>query len=64
MFVFTKVIICKHYQLNMERDAGRVFKGFDEGRIMFAPTYKYSQNSDSYTGETVKSKRKRRTPAW
>lgn len=51
-------------QLNTERDAGRVFNGFDEGRIMFAPTYKYSQNSDSYAGETVKSKKKRRTPAW
>ncbi|XP_065874791.1 type I inositol polyphosphate 5-phosphatase 5 [Euphorbia lathyris] len=51
-------------QLNTERDAGRVFNGFTEGRILFAPTYKYSQNSDSYAGETVKSKRKRRTPAW
>ncbi|KAK7318578.1 hypothetical protein RJT34_03281 [Clitoria ternatea] len=51
-------------QLNMERDAGRVFSGFKEGRIVFAPTYKYSHNSDSYAGETVKSKKKRRTPAW
>ncbi|KAK7358950.1 hypothetical protein VNO77_00892 [Canavalia gladiata] len=51
-------------QLNMERDAGRVFGGFKEGRILFAPTYKYSHNSDSYAGETVKSKKKRRTPAW
>ncbi|KAK7399518.1 hypothetical protein VNO78_10703 [Psophocarpus tetragonolobus] len=51
-------------QLNMERDAGRVFTGFREGRIVFAPTYKYSHNSDSYAGETVKSKKKRRTPAW
>ncbi|KAH7520628.1 hypothetical protein FEM48_Zijuj08G0165100 [Ziziphus jujuba var. spinosa] len=51
-------------QLNMEREAGRVFKGFNEGRILFAPTYKYTHNSDSYAGETVKSKKKRRTPAW
>ncbi|XP_022773872.1 type I inositol polyphosphate 5-phosphatase 5-like [Durio zibethinus] len=51
-------------QLNMEREAGRVFKEFKEGRIFFAPTYKYSHNSDSYAGETVKSKKKRRTPAW
>ncbi|XWS41539.1 hypothetical protein CRYUN_Cryun17cG0090400 [Craigia yunnanensis] len=51
-------------QLNMEREAGRVFNGFKEGRIVFAPTYKYSHNSDSYAGETVKSKKKRRTPAW
>ncbi|KAF1876035.1 hypothetical protein Lal_00006666 [Lupinus albus] len=51
-------------QLNIERDAGRVFNGFREGRIVFAPTYKYSHNSDSYAGETTKSKKKRRTPAW
>lgn len=48
----------------MEREAGRVFDGFKEGRILFAPTYKYSQNSDSYAGENGKSKKKRRTPAW
>ncbi|XP_010269326.1 PREDICTED: type I inositol polyphosphate 5-phosphatase 5 [Nelumbo nucifera] len=51
-------------QLNVEREAGRVFTGWNEGRILFAPTYKYSYNSDSYAGETVKSKKKRRTPAW
>ncbi|XP_059623064.1 type I inositol polyphosphate 5-phosphatase 5 [Cornus florida] len=51
-------------QLNMERETGRVFSGWKEGRIFFAPTYKYSHNSDSYAGETVKSKKKRRTPAW
>ncbi|KAJ3695793.1 hypothetical protein LUZ60_001170 [Juncus effusus] len=51
-------------QLKTEKEAGRVFKGWKEGRIFFAPTYKYSQNSDSYAGENVKSKRKRRTPAW
>ncbi|KAM7271476.1 hypothetical protein ACFE04_030690 [Oxalis oulophora] len=51
-------------QLNIEKGAGRVFGDFKEGRIVFAPTYKYSHNSDSYAGETGKSKRKRRTPAW
>ncbi|KAH7852842.1 hypothetical protein Vadar_030005 [Vaccinium darrowii] len=51
-------------QLNLEREAGRVFSGWNEGRIFFAPTYKYSHNSDSYAGETGKSKKKRRTPAW
>ncbi|KAL8472073.1 hypothetical protein ACS0TY_028702 [Phlomoides rotata] len=51
-------------QLNTEREAGRVFSGWKEGKIMFAPTYKYTQNSDLYAGETTKSKRKRRTPAW
>ncbi|XP_059309653.1 type I inositol polyphosphate 5-phosphatase 5 [Lycium ferocissimum] len=51
-------------QLNVEREAGRVFNGWNEGKIFFAPTYKYSHNSDSYAGETIKSKKKRRTPAW
>lgn len=51
-------------QLNMEKEAGRVFCGWKEGQIYFAPTYKYSYNSDEYAGETVKSKKNRRTPAW
>ncbi|CAM8904916.1 unnamed protein product [Rhodiola kirilowii] len=51
-------------QLNIERAAGRVFNGWKEGHIFFAPTYKYSHNSDSYAGEIEKSKKKRRTPAW
>uniref|UniRef100_A0A7N2M0W0 Inositol polyphosphate-related phosphatase domain-containing protein n=1 Tax=Quercus lobata TaxID=97700 RepID=A0A7N2M0W0_QUELO len=55
---------CNEETLNLEREAGRVFPGFAEGRIYFAPTYKYTHNSDSYAGETVKSKKKRRTPAW
>ncbi|KAI4387164.1 hypothetical protein MLD38_005014 [Melastoma candidum] len=50
-------------QLNTERKAGRVFSRFKEGRIFFAPTYKYALNSDCYAGETGKPK-KRRTPAW
>ncbi|XP_038997914.1 type I inositol polyphosphate 5-phosphatase 5-like [Hibiscus syriacus] len=57
-------VLLEKDQLNIERDAGSVFNGFHEGRIIFAPTYKYSQNSDLYAGETVKSKKKRRTPAW
>lgn len=51
-------------QLKIERDAGRVFKGWNEGKIYFAPTYKYSCNSDAYAGETATSNKKRRTPAW
>ncbi|CAA3029496.1 type I inositol polyphosphate 5-phosphatase 5 [Olea europaea subsp. europaea] len=51
-------------QLSMVREAGSVFKGWNEGKIMFAPTYKYSHNSDSYVGETANSKKKRRTPSW
>ncbi|KAK0591626.1 hypothetical protein LWI29_005046 [Acer saccharum] len=51
-------------QLKIEKDAGRVFRGWQEGKIYFAPTYKYSYNSDTYAGETIKTKNKRRTPAW
>ncbi|OVA11589.1 Inositol polyphosphate-related phosphatase [Macleaya cordata] len=51
-------------QLKIEREAGRVFKEWKEGKIYFAPTYKYSNNSDVYAGETITSKKKRRTPAW
>lgn len=48
----------------MEREAGRVFNGWKEGKIYFAPTYKYTNNSDVYAGESINSKKKRRTPAW
>uniref|UniRef100_A0A452ZDP0 Inositol polyphosphate-related phosphatase domain-containing protein n=1 Tax=Aegilops tauschii subsp. strangulata TaxID=200361 RepID=A0A452ZDP0_AEGTS len=51
-------------QLNTERDSGRVFRDWSEEKIYFAPTYKYTFNSDSYSGETATSKKKRRTPAW
>ena len=52
-------------QLKIERDAGRVFKGWHEGKIFFAPTYKYSYNSAAYAGDATKEKKnKRRTPAW
>lgn len=50
-------------QLKTERESG-VFRGWNEGKILFAPTYKYSWNSDTYAGEDVSSKKKRRTPAW
>ncbi|KAK9735062.1 hypothetical protein RND81_04G181100 [Saponaria officinalis] len=51
-------------QLKIERESGRVFKGWREGIIKFAPTYKYYFNSDTYLGETNVSPSKRRTPAW
>ncbi|KAG0479130.1 hypothetical protein HPP92_013849 [Vanilla planifolia] len=51
-------------QLKIEREAGRVFEGWKEGKICFAPTYKYSSNSDTYVGEVATSTKKRRTPAW
>ena len=55
------------WQLKLEQRAGRVFKGWEEGRIEFAPTYKYITNSDHYvalTSNLKPSKEKRRTPAW
>ncbi|OIW11226.1 hypothetical protein TanjilG_28317 [Lupinus angustifolius] len=51
-------------KLRIEQRAGRVFKGWNEGRIYFAPTYKYLANSDNYVAQTSKSKEKKRTPAW
>ncbi|CAM0874414.1 unnamed protein product [Alopecurus aequalis] len=59
-------------QLKTEREGG-VFRGWSESVISFAPTYKYSWNSDSYAGgdddvggggAASKRKPKRRTPAW
>ncbi|KAK6140321.1 hypothetical protein DH2020_025958 [Rehmannia glutinosa] len=51
-------------ELRIEQKAGRVFKGWEEGEIYFAPTYKYLTNSDHYVPQTSTSKEKRRTPAW
>ncbi|KAI3967956.1 hypothetical protein MKW92_043998 [Papaver armeniacum] len=58
--------LLKKDQLMIEQSAGRVFKGWEEGSISFAPTYKYLDNSDQYVAQnqTSKSKEKRRTPAW
>ncbi|KAH7424224.1 hypothetical protein KP509_12G095800 [Ceratopteris richardii] len=51
-------------QLHIQRRAGRVFKGWNEGKIYFAPTYKYRANSDTYALENVRFGVKKRTPAW
>ncbi|XP_052169130.1 type I inositol polyphosphate 5-phosphatase 4-like [Oryza glaberrima] len=51
-------------QLRSEQRGGRVFPGWNEGRIYFPPTYKYSNNSDRYAGDDMNQKEKRRTPAW
>ncbi|KAL0371284.1 UNVERIFIED_CONTAM: Type I inositol polyphosphate 5-phosphatase 4 [Sesamum angustifolium] len=51
-------------QLRIQQRHGRVFAGWNEGRIYFPPTYKYSNNSDRYAGENMHPKEKRRTPAW
>uniref|UniRef100_A0A0D9WC09 Inositol polyphosphate-related phosphatase domain-containing protein n=1 Tax=Leersia perrieri TaxID=77586 RepID=A0A0D9WC09_9ORYZ len=50
-------------QLRMEQKEGRVFGGWEEGRIRFPPTYKYLADSDTYAAVTS-SANKKRTPAW
>ncbi|KAL4189027.1 hypothetical protein AMTRI_Chr08g163460 [Amborella trichopoda] len=51
-------------QLLQERKAGRIFNGWKEGKIYFAPTYKYVVNSEQYAAQNAKHREKRRTPAW
>ncbi|THU59398.1 hypothetical protein C4D60_Mb07t01750 [Musa balbisiana] len=51
-------------QLQLEQRCGGVFEGWNEGRIYFPPTYKYSNNSDQYSGDVMNQKEKCRTPAW
>ncbi|KAH9326326.1 hypothetical protein KI387_006504, partial [Taxus chinensis] len=50
-------------QLQIEKEAERIFKGWNEGKIHFPPTYKYCKNSDQYAGEKDRSKTNQRTPA-
>ncbi|CAA7399189.1 unnamed protein product [Spirodela intermedia] len=51
-------------QLHKEQRFRRVFEGWKEGKISFPPTYKYSANSDRFSGDDLKVREKRRTPAW
>ncbi|KAL4576518.1 hypothetical protein LXL04_012613 [Taraxacum kok-saghyz] len=51
-------------QLRLEQKAGRIFEEWEEGKIYFAPTYKYITNSHRYVAHTPTTKQKRRTPAW
>ncbi|XP_015271026.1 PREDICTED: synaptojanin-1 [Gekko japonicus] len=46
-------------QLINQKNSGQVFRGFLEGKIAFAPTYKYDLFSDDYD-----TSEKCRTPAW
>ncbi|KAL8192074.1 hypothetical protein R6Q57_028195 [Mikania cordata] len=50
--------------LRIEQRSGHVFNGWNEGRIDFPPTYKYSNNSDRYACDDMHPKEKKRTPAW
>ncbi|KAL0911877.1 hypothetical protein M5K25_017808 [Dendrobium thyrsiflorum] len=58
-----KVLLEKD-QLRIEQRSGRVFVGWNEGRIYFPPTYKFSTNSDRYSSYGIHPKEKRRAPAW
>lgn len=58
------IYLSRLLQLRIEQKAGRVFQGWEEGDIYFAPTYKYITNSDTYAYQTSSPKEKRRTPAW
>ncbi|XP_031492517.1 type IV inositol polyphosphate 5-phosphatase 9-like [Nymphaea colorata] len=53
-------------QLRVELCEGGVFEGWQEGNIGFAPTYKYSPDSDQYHGWRQQSAigEKKRAPAW
>lgn len=51
-------------QLKIEQNAGRIFDGWEEGHLDFAPTYKYTANSDQYCAIQNKPGEKRRIPAW
>jgi len=46
-------------QLVAQKAAGAVFKGFGEGELGFAPTYKFDANTDTYD-----TSKKKRIPAW
>lgn len=48
-------------QLTIERAKGRVFQGFLEGVLAFAPTYKYQPGTDLYE---QRAEKKLRAPAW
>lgn len=48
-------------QLNVEREQSNVFQGFEEGKIMFQPTYKFQPKTELYERRPDK---KLRAPAW
>ncbi|XP_019464395.1 PREDICTED: type IV inositol polyphosphate 5-phosphatase 9-like isoform X2 [Lupinus angustifolius] len=53
-------------QLMKEQMSGNMLRGWNEGAIEFAPTYKYFPNSDMYYGcyHHGKKTEKKRAPAW
>ncbi|KAJ4851490.1 hypothetical protein Tsubulata_026240 [Turnera subulata] len=58
-------VLLENDQLKAELMNGRVFQGWKEGEIEFAPTYKYYPDSEMYYGCDQKRKGgKKRAPAW
>ncbi|ESW25026.1 hypothetical protein PHAVU_003G001800 [Phaseolus vulgaris] len=58
--------LLEYDQLMMEVTSGNMLKGWHEGTIKFAPTYKYCPSSDLYYGCCYHCKKtaKKRAPAW
>ena len=52
-------VLAANDQLAAERKAGRVFGGFEEGKLAFMPTYKFDPGSDEYDTSA-----KARIPSW
>ena len=57
-------ILVNKDQLVIERSAGRVFKGFEEGRLIFMPTYKYIPGDTTTDWYDDRPDKKMRVPAW
>ncbi|OWM62668.1 hypothetical protein CDL15_Pgr019962 [Punica granatum] len=59
-------VLLENDQLKAELMKGRIFRGWQEGVIKFAPTYKYYPNSEVYYGcsEEIQKSKKFRAPAW
>jgi hypothetical protein len=53
--------LLEHEQLMVQRELGNVFVGFEEGKVVFAPTYKFQPGTDRYEKRPDK---KLRAPAW
>ena len=50
--------LLEYDQLNIQRNAGNAFYGFNEATITFQPTYRYNRGDRTYSDE------KMRTPSW
>ena len=52
-------VLYQYDQLRIEREKKKVFSGYSEGVVSFAPTYKYDVGTDNWD-----SSEKQRAPAW